>query len=282
MPHRPTRVAALGVGAVLALSLTACGGAGSAGGGGQKQADCTPAHQITTVTPGTLTVAFYDLPPFSLAKGNDLTGVDGDLLKKFAAKECLTLKPMPMAAAAVIPTVQSGRADVAAAAWYRTKARSEIVALPDPIYLDQQAFISADGVASYSQLKGRKVGTVDGDMWVEDARKLLGGDLKVYNSTVNMNQDLKAGRIDVAIDSYGSGVYNNPDKKVVVVQPDPAVAGTAEAAQVTLPVPKNNPQLLEAMNAFIAEAKKNGEIAPILEQNKLQKTAADTGEPRLL
>ena len=78
------RVVALASSLALAGSLSACGGAGSAKGGGEVKSDCTPAHQFDTVKKGTLTVAFYDLPPFTKAEGGGISGVDGDLLKKIA------------------------------------------------------------------------------------------------------------------------------------------------------------------------------------------------------
>lgn len=270
------------LGAATALAtvaaLSACGGGTSSAGGGS----CTPKHQFETVKKGSLTVAFYDLPPFTKADGKKITGVDGEILDEIAKMECLDVAAQSMAAAAVIPTVQAGRADIAAADWYRTRARSEITTLSDPMYLDQMAIISKDGLTSVQALKGKKVGTVDGYMWVEDMKKLLGDSLKVYPSTQNMNQDIKAGRIDVGVDSYGSGVYNNPDLKVKVVDVDPAVAGTKEAAQSSFPMPRGKDPLAKAINEDIAELQRNGKIKEILVKHKLDASAADVGAPREL
>jgi polar amino acid transport system substrate-binding protein len=262
-----------------ATALTACGGSDS---GGAVAAGCKPAHQLSTVTKGTLTVATYDLPPFTKVVGKDLTGVDGDILKAIAAKECLTLTVKSMAPAAVIPTVQSGRADVGAGDWYRTAARAKIVSLADPMYTDQMALISKEGVKTVSQLAGKNVGTVDGYLWVDDIKKVLGSSVKVYPTTLNMNQDLKAGRIDVGIDSFGSGKFNNPDLKVEVTEPDKAVAASLQGAQAAFPLPKSNTTLLAAMNAGIAELHSSGEMAKIMTKNNLPASAADTGSPRLI
>jgi polar amino acid transport system substrate-binding protein len=264
---------------VAAASLTACGSSGS---DSSVSAGCKPAHQFDTVKKGTLTVATYDLPPFTKVVGKDLTGVDGDILKAIAKKECLTTKVTSMATAAVIPTVQAGRADVAAGDWYRTTARAQIVGLTAPMYTDQMAFISKDGVKSMSELEGKKVGTVDGYLWVDDVKKVLGSSVKVYPTTLNMNQDLKAGRIEVGIDSYGSGKFNNPSLKVEVTQPDKRVKASLQGAQSSFPVPKSNTALLKAMNADIAELHSSGDMAKILTDNKLPASAADTGKPRLI
>ena len=261
-----------------AASLTACG----SGSGSTVAAGCKPAHQFETVESGTLSVATYDLPPFTKVVGQNLTGVDGDILEAVTKKECLTIKVTSMSAAAVIPTVQSGRADVAAGNWYRTSARAEIVNLSDPMYTDQMAFISKDGVSSVSQLVGKEVGTVDGYLWVDDIKKVLGSSVKVYPTTLNMNQDLKAGRIEIGIDSYGSGKFNNPNLKVEVTKPDERVKASLQGAQSSFPIPRSNTALLKAMNADIAEMHSSGDMAKILTANNLPASAADTGSPSLI
>lgn len=263
-----------------AASLTACAGSGSSDS--TVKADCTPAHTFPTIDKGALTVVLYDLPPFSKLDGKTVNGVDGDIVNAIAEKECLTVKAIAVSAAASIPTVQSGRADLAIAAWYRTAERAEVVSLSDPLYTDQMAIISKDGVSSIPSLKDRKVGTVDGYLWVEDMKKYLGSSLKIYPSTVNMNQDLKAGRIDVGVDSFGSGVFNNKDLQVKVVEPFDEVSASLEDAQICLPVPKSNPKLLAAINEDIAELHESGEIVKILEKHDLDRSAADTGEPRFI
>ncbi len=262
-----------------AASLTACGGGSSSDAVGS---DCKAAHKFTTVKKGTLTVATYDLPPFTKVVGDELTGVDGDILKAIAKKECLTIKVTSMATAAVIPTVQAGRADVAAGDWYRTSARAEIVSLTDPLYIDQMAFISKNGYTKVSDLVGKSVGTVDGYLWVDDMKKVLGSSVKVYPTTLNMNQDLKAGRIEVGIDSFGSGKFNNSDLKVEVTESDKRVAASLQGAQATFPIPKDNSAMLDALNADIAELHKDGSMATIMTDNNLPASGADTGSPRLI
>lgn len=276
---RPTRTT-LSVAALLFLStgLTACGGGQTQAGG----EGCKPQHTFETVTKGKLTVAGYDLPPFGARDGNGMKGVDADILKHIAAKECLEVEAKWMAPAAVIPTVQSGRADTGIPDWYRTKARAEIVTLTDPMYLDQMAISSKEGISSISALKGKQVGTVDGYLWVDDLKKYLGSSLKIYPSTVNLNQDLKAGRIAIAVDSFGSQKATNPGNQIKVAEPDPAVAASKEAAQAAFPVPKQNTALVEAFNAHIKQMHADGTFAKILKDNGLEESAADVGQPRLI
>lgn len=274
--------AALGLALTVTASvaLTGC----APGGTGEVAADCTPKHEFTTISEGTLSVVLYDLPPFAKLDNGKVTGVDGDILTAFAAEECLTITATSAATSANIPTVQAGRADVSIAAWYRTQARSEIVLLTDPIYTDQMAIISKDGLSTITDLEGELVGTVDGYLWVEDMRAVLGDKLKVYPTTLNMNQDLQAGRISIGIDSYGSAVHNNTDGgfTVEVVQPDERVAASKEAAQICIPVAPGNEALATAINEFVAEIREDGRLAQMLVDNGLDASAAETGPARLI
>lgn len=279
MHKRP--LAAAGAAIIAIAGLSACT-EDEENSGGAVADDCKPAHTFKTIEKGKLTVSGYDLPPYGKLEGNTIKGVDGDLLAIIAKKECLELKPAWMGTAAVIPAVQNGRADVAVPDWYRTAERAEVVDLTDPMYLDQMGIISKDGVSEIPKLKSRKVGTVDGYLWVADMKKYMGSKMKIYPTTVDMNADLKAGRIDVGIDSPGSGKLNHPDRKVVVAKPFKPVAASLEAAQSGFPVSKKNPELLKALNEDIAEMHKSGEIAKVLTNNKLPASAAEVGSPRLI
>ncbi|WP_448612847.1 ABC transporter substrate-binding protein [Modestobacter sp. URMC 112] len=271
---------AISVGAILVLA--ACGGDG---GTTAANADCTPEHEFETVTEGTLTVGLVDLPPYAMTTGEDgMSGVDADIVKEFAERECLTVTPQPGDAAALIPSVQQGRMDLAIADWYRTAAREEVVNLSDPLYLDDMGILSEDGISEISELEGRKVGTVDGYLWVQDLQEVLGDDLVLYPSSVNLNQDLASGRVQVGVDSYGSALQTQKDTglKVEVAKPDPRVAASEEPAQAGIPVSPDNEELLEALNAVLADLHESGRIAEILESYGLPASAADVGEPRLI
>ncbi|NLT26633.1 MAG: amino acid ABC transporter substrate-binding protein, partial [Microbacteriaceae bacterium] len=140
---RNTLIGALAAASLFGLTACAGGGAsGGAGGAGEAGGECTPKHEFSTIKDGELSVVLYDLPPFAKLEGGNVTGVDGDVVTAFAEENCLTISATSAATAANIPTVQSGRADVTIAAWYRTEQRAEIVLLSDPIYTDQMALIS--------------------------------------------------------------------------------------------------------------------------------------------
>jgi polar amino acid transport system substrate-binding protein len=264
-----------------ALFLTACSDDGTS----TAASDCTPEHEFETVSEGTLSVGLVDLPPYSMTTGEDgMSGVDADIVREIAERSCLTIDAQPGTAAALIPSLQQGRLDLAIGDWYRTDERAAVVDLSDPIYLDDMGIISEDGVSQISELEGRKVGTVDGYLWVQDMQEVLGDNLLLYPSSVQMNQDLTSGRIDVGLDSYASALQTQEEAglQVEVAEPDPRVAASEEPAQAGLPIAPDNEGMLEAVNAIIADLHEEGRIAEILESYELSGSAADVGEPRLI
>jgi polar amino acid transport system substrate-binding protein len=143
--RRRTAIGATSVAAGLILVLAGCSSGSSSASG--TAADCTPQHTFSTVSEGALTVSTYAFAPHTVINGDQLTGIEGDLLNEFAKRECLTLTvDSAGGASAAVPSVQSGRSDVAAGDWWRTKARAEIVSLSDPVYLDQGALVSKAGL----------------------------------------------------------------------------------------------------------------------------------------
>jgi len=267
--------------ALLALSLSACGGSAESA----VAKGCQPESTFKTISAGFLTVAAPEFPPFASNKDGKLTGVDADIIKEFAAKNCLDIKVESTSYAGTIPAVQSGRADVAIGCYYRTAVRAEIVSLSDPVYTDEMGIISASGVKDIKELESMKVGTVDGYLWVPDMKKVMGANLTIYPSAVEMQADLKSGRIQAGIDGFGSAVqmYKSDAKyKVAGASADPRVIASKEPAQIGFPIGKDNTDMTKAVDSSIATMKSSGKIAQIVKSYGLPQSAVETGEPRLV
>lgn len=250
--------------------------------------DCEPQHEFTTITPGTLTVAVTTLIPFSwLDDSGTPKGVDNEVALEFAARECLTVTPIAVDPAAAIQYVMMGQADIAVGNWYRTAERAKVMKLSAPLYTDQMGIYSQDGLSTVADLEGKQVGTVQGYLWVSDLKKLLGDDLKLYPSSVDMQQDLKAGRIEIGIDSYASGVAAEQQGaldgiQIMVSEPDERVRATVDAAQSGMPHAQKATEFGAALDAVIGDLHEDGTIAKILESHGLDPSASDVGEPRLI
>ncbi|WLS05797.1 substrate-binding periplasmic protein [Shinella oryzae] len=250
--------------------------------------ECTPKHQFTTIEEGTLTVAVTTYVPHSFVDdGGNMKGIDGDIAAEFAKRECLKVKAVAVDPAAAIQYVLSGQADIATGDWYRTAERAKVMSLSAPLYTDQMGIYSKEGFKNVFDLEGKQVGTVQGYLWVADLKAMLGGSLKLYPNSVNMQQDLSSGRIDVAVDGYSTGVVAEQkgalgDVKVNVAAPDQRVKATKEAAQAAFPYSLNAKEFGVALDAAIAEMHADGTIVTILKSYGLDGTAADTGAPRLV
>lgn len=250
--------------------------------------DCTPKHRFATVEAGTLTVAVTTYAPHSfIDDSGNMKGIDGDIAAEFAKRECLKVKAVAVDPAAAIQYVLSGQADITTGDWYRTAERAKVMSLSAPLYTDQMGIYSKEDFKNVSDLEGKQVGTVQGYLWVADLKTLLGGSLKLYPNSVNMQQDLKSGRIDVAVDGYSTGVVAAQkgalgDIKVNVAAPDDRVKATKEAAQAAFPYSFNAKELGVALDAGIAEMQADGTIVTVLKSYGLDGTAADTGAPRLV
>ncbi len=250
--------------------------------------DCTPKHKFKTITPGVLTQAATNYMPFS-AIDTDGTpiGVDGEIVKEIAKMECLTVKAIPVDSAAAMNYVISDRADLTTGSYYRTAERAKVVALTNPTYLDQMAIVSANGSGSFKELEGKRVGAVQGDLWVADLKKVFGTGFKAYPAQPQLVQDLEAGRIDAMI--VGFAVAKTVQAKgqltkfkAAVADKDDRIGASVNAGQANLPMSKNNEEMLNAINEDIAELHKSGFIAKALEKYGLDGSASETGEPRLL
>jgi polar amino acid transport system substrate-binding protein len=266
-----------------ALALACLVGATASNGGAALAQTCTPNHKIDQlVTPGKLTVAIYEYPPFAVTADGEIGGVDGEILKSIAKSSCLTLVPLVVDPAATIQYVISGKADIAGGDWYRTAERAKVLGLSYPTYLDQMGIYSKDGISTVAGMIGKQVGTVSGFLWVTDLQKLLGANLHLYPNPVALAQDLGVGRIQVGVDSYAQKKGGYPGIIIKVAEPDPRVRASAEAAQANLLYTKGNASLGAAMDADIEAMHKDGGIAKALSSFGLDPSGANPGAPRVV
>jgi polar amino acid transport system substrate-binding protein len=255
-------------------------------GASYAHAACTPAHHFTTITPGTLTVTTTAYQPFDNVDGSgQFVGIDADILRKIAEKECVQIKPQLVDAAAAIQYVVAGKADMSSGSWYRTAARAKVMGIADPLYLELMGIYSKQGFSKLSELQGKSVGTVQGYLWVAELQSLFGENLKLYPNALAMAQDLEAGRIETAVDTYNAGLDAQKKGgfkgfKVMAAQPDNRVASSVRPAQIGFLYTKDNTALGAALNDDIDEMQKKGEIGGILHAYGLNPDSAKTGAPR--
>lgn len=250
----------------LGLSLSACGGTSDAGSSG-----CTPKHaDIQTVAPGKLTIGVIDIPPFSSYGSGNPTGIDVEIVNKIAKDECLTPAYQQATYADAVQSISGGNIDLAVGTIDATEKRLKAVDFSASTYLDGMGIVSKSGATTVGDLeKMNEVGTIDGYLWVEDLKKILGDRLVTYPSSVELKADFDAGRLDADVDAYGVQVLQFKDAKGLTIalsneKPDPRVGAIKNAPEAAFPITKGNSSLKEALDTGIVAQREDGTIAKLL------------------
>lgn len=248
------------------LGLTACGGSSTA-----SSANCTPKHQgVQTVAQGKLTIGVIDIPPFSSYNSGKPNGIDIAIVNKIAKDECLEPVYQQATYADAVQSISGGNIDLALGTIDATEKRLKAVDFSASTYLDGMGIASKSGATTVAELeKMKKVGTIDGYLWVEDLRKILGDKLVTYPSSVELKADFDAGRLDADVDAYGVQVLQFKDAAGVKValaneKPDSRVGAITQAPEAAFPMTKGNTSLKEALDAGIQAQRADGTIAKLL------------------
>jgi len=262
------------------LGLTACGGSSTA-----SSSNCTPKHQgIQTVAAGKLTIGVIDIPPFSSYNSGKPTGIDIAIANKIAKDECLEPVYQQATYADAVQSISGGNIDLALGTIDATEKRLKAVDFSASTYLDGMGIASKTGATTVTDLeKMKKVGTIDGYLWVEDLRKILGDKLVTYPSSVELKADFDAGRLDADVDAYGVQVLQFKDAAGVTValsneKPDPRVGAITQAPEAAFPMTKGNTSLKEALDAGIQAQREDGTIAKLLKDAGLSEGLGKVAE----
>lgn len=247
--------------------------------------DCTPKHSgITTVDSGKLTVGVIDIPPFSSYNSGSPEGIDISIVNRIAKDECLEPAYQQSGYADAVQSISGGGIDLAVGTIDATEKRLRAVDFSASTYLDGMGIASTSGAKTVADLeKMGSVGTIDGYLWVEDLREILGDKLTTYPSSVELKSDFDAGRIDAAVDAYGVQVpqfSETPDVTVALANenPDPRVQAIVSAPEAAFPLTKGNTSLKEALDAGIAEQHDDGTIVSLITEAGLSESLAKVGE----
>lgn len=264
----------------LGLSLSACGGTSDAANSG-----CAPKHaEIQTVAQGKLTIGVIDIPPFSSYNSGTPSGIDIKIVNKIAKDECLTPVYQQATYADAVQSISGGNIDLALGTIDATEKRLKAVDFSASIYLDGMGIASKTGATTVADLeKMDKVGTIDGYLWVEDLKKILGDRLVTYPSSVELKADFDAGRLDADVDAYGVQVlqFKGADGVTVALsneKPDPRVSAIKNAPEAAFPLTKGNTSLKEALDAGIIAQREDGTITKLLTGAGLSEALGKVGE----
>ena len=218
--------------------------------------------EVKTVEAGKLTIGMNGDMPMTQVKDGQLSGTDGELMV-FVAKEIgLEPKVAQMDWAALIEATKQGKIDVMHGAMGWLEARTKIMILSEPIYYFGTLLAQKEDTnySTFADMKGRKVGTVTGFTLVPELKGVEGiGEVKLYDTSDGVMQDLLAGRIDMAIldpPLVQYAAFQHPEWKIkqIAVEPEPDKYPVMSAKyNVIFGINKDEPELAEAINAAIGK-----------------------------
>jgi polar amino acid transport system substrate-binding protein len=224
------------------------------------------AAEVKTLEAGKLTIGMNGDMPMTQLKDGVLSGTDGEIMTWVAGQIGLTPNVVQMDWAALIEATKQGKLDVMHGAMGWIEPRTKIMILSEPIYYfgTLLAQKGENNFTTFADMKGRKVGTVTGFTLVPELKSVEGiGEVKLYDTSDGVMQDLNAGRIDMAIldpPLVQYAIFQHPEwnLKQLPLTPEPDKYPIMSTKyNVIFGINKNAPELAEAINGAIKQVWKD-------------------------
>lgn len=223
------------------------------GGGGEKKAAQAPKVLRVGTEP--------TFAPFEFQKegSKEFDGFDMDLIRAIGKQLNMKVEIMNMGFDALIPALNAGNIDVAAAGMSITPDRQKAVDMSDPYYVSGLVVVvNKDNaeVKGINELNNKGIAVQIGTTGAEKAAKVPGAKVKNFNTNAEVFLELKNKGVDAVI-------IDKPVAEYYLAQgggKDSAkiVGDTMEAESYGLSMKKNSP-LTKEINKALLDLKKNGE-----------------------
>lgn len=247
---------------LLVLAAAAVMAVGIAGCGGGEKKEAAPAQAAGEKWIVAINATF---PPFESVKEGttEYTGIDIEIADYISQKMGKKVEFTDMKFASLVPTLQSGRADVIISAISPTDKRKEVVDFSKSYYFPMKAIICKKdaGYDTLEKLKGQSAGASMGTTYVQELKDVGGIEVVEMDTTPLVVQDIKNGRLAGGLfDSAQAAVFvkQNPDLELHIL--DLPVVNDDTFA---IALPKGSKDV-EKVNALLKEMKENGEMHKIL------------------
>ena len=270
------KITALLLGAVMALSLAACGGASSAAASSAASSEAasseaaasetTETAALTTVNAGKLTMSTNAaFPPYEMTTdAGELEGIDVEIAGAIADKLGLELQIDDMDFDAALLAAQQGKSDMVMAGVTVNEERKQVMEFSDTYASGVQVVIVKEGseIATVDDLAGHMIGTQRGTTGYIYCTDDFGEDsVTAYDDGLTAVQALNNGQVDcVVIDSAPAKEFVAANEGLVILDTEYAVEDYA------IGMAKGNTALVEAVNGALAELTEDGTIQAIIDK----------------
>ena len=274
------KMIALTMAALMAASLTACGGGAKETTAATTAADTTAADTADTTAAenaetsaeaaeteaagGVLVMATNaEFPPYEYHDGGEIVGIDAEIAKAIAGELGMELEIEDIAFDSIIPEITSGKADMGLAGMTVTEDRKQSVEFSDTYAkASQKVIVKEDSeIASPDDLAGKIVGVqlgTTGDIYVSDL-EADGTTVERYNKGFEAVQALSQGKIDaVVIDGEPAKTFVAQTEGLKILEE----SFTDE--EYAIAVKKGNTELLDKINGALKTLKENGTLDEIV------------------
>lgn len=206
-------------------------------------------------------------PPFEYTTSAGLVGefdgIDVAIAKQIADDMGTELEIADMDFDGLIAAVSTGKVDMVAAGMTATDERRKSVDFSDTYYVASQVMVvAADNtdITKAEDLKNdKKVGVVlgyTGDGIVTEDLEIAEDKITRANRGIDIVQDVKNGKLDAVVIDSATGIALAEKNGLKVVED----AEAFETEEYAIAVKKGNKELLEKINATLAEMKSSGAI----------------------
>lgn len=230
------------------MALAACGSSSS----GEKEDEGKDTLVMATNA---------EFPPYEYYEGEEVVGIDVDIAAAIAEEMGMELEVEDMAFDSIIPAVTSGKADIGAAGMTVTPDREQQVNFTETYASATQVIIVTEDsqIAGPDDLEGKKIGVqlgTTGDIYSSDIKDAT---VERYNKGFEAVQALTQGKIDAVV------IDGEPAKEFVAATEGTKILDEAYTEEeYAIAVAKDNEELVEKINAAIAELKESGKLDEII------------------
>lgn len=251
----------LALGLALIMSISALAGCGNA-----ATTSTSNEQNFSTVTDGVLTMATNAyFPPYEYYEGDQIVGIDAEIAAAVADKLGLELKIEDMEFGSILTAVQTGKVDMGLAGMTVTDERLETVNFSTTYATGIQSIIVTEDsdITSVDDLYNDKMIGVQlsttGDIYSVDD---FGADhVEEYNKGADAVLALMNGKVDAVI------IDNQPAIQFVAANEGLKILDTEYCTEdYAACMSKENAELLDAVNAALAELTADGTIQAILDK----------------
>lgn len=204
-----------------------------------------------------------EFPPYEYYEDDKMVGIDVEFAKAVAADMGYNLEIIDMDFGSIIPSIQSGKADIAVAAISVTDEKLQQIDFSAPYETASQLIIVPNDseISSVDDLKGKRIGVQIYTTGMIYASEIEDVTIESFTNASQAVDELKAGELDaVVVDGEPAKIFAERDSELKLID-EPL---TEE--EYAIGVAKGNTALLKKINKSIEKLKASGKYDSIREE----------------